>query len=521
MKLPLNLLLVISLCCLVSCSPIEDLEDFDTVAYEASYAFPLVNARVSLDDILENFQDEATLVVDPNGLFHFRYSGEVLSQTGSEIFLEIENGIEALSNVTPDGIPVLTQQLSIPFIIPGGVELDKIRLKAGELKYQFRNTNSEAVDIVVRMPQFFKEGQALEFTHQLDGFAAGSEPPSFSNEDMPFDMNGVEVIPQNGAINIEYTATTVNSQQQVPLSSFFVKIDDAALTYAEGFLGTTVYDGPVDTIKIDFFEDWIGEDVAFEEPRVAYILENAFGIPTRSIVDSFNVITVEGQTLPLESELIENGIDFPYPTLEEIGQTKSSVFVFTKDNSNIDEILSSNPVEVRYDVDALTHPDGNRNIRGFLTDSSFYRVGVDVDLPFIGSAANFIARDTFDFSPGELEQLDSIELKFIAENAIPIAIDVQFYLADENNVILDSLFDQQTRLVEAAPVNSNGDVIDSVSKTTFVDIGGSRVEAFTNTDKLLLVASFSTTNDGTVPVKIFNNQFFDIKLGGIFKFVNE
>lgn len=517
MKPPFKALIIACLILLYSCSQIQDLEDIETVAFEAAYAVPLAEMKVSLDRLLENFQDSATLVVDPNGLFHFRYSGDVLSETGSDLFAEIETAFEDISNLTPRGIPVIFPELTVPFQIPGDVEIDNLVMSGGELTYEFQSMIPDPVKVTFRLPNFYLDGTPLTFEHNLPAFSGTGAPPSVSIVDMPFDMAGVEIIPENEEITIEYTAISETTQQPVLLSNFFFKVTNVDLTYAQGFLGTNVFDGPLDIIPIDFFEDWIAGDVFFDNPRVTYLLENSFGIPTRSVVNIFDVITVEGNVLPLESELIDNGLDFPYPRLDEVGETKTAAFVFTKDNSNIEDILSSRPVEVRYDVDALTHPDGNKNIRGFLTDSSFYKVGVDVDLPFIGRASNFVARDTFELSVKDLSEFDSMELKILSINEIPIGIDVQIYMLTENGVILDSLLDERERFVEAAPVNSAGDVTNQITRSTFVDIGGERLDALANAEKLVIIAAFSTVNNGDISVNIYNDQEFDLKLGAILK----
>lgn len=525
MRPPLKLSsLLILLLLLNACTQLEELSNIETVTFSSSLAVPVATMQVSLDDILENFQDDATLFVDPNGLFHFQYSGDVLSETGADLFRDIEDAFEQFSTLTPRGIPIVVSPFQIPFQIPGGVEIDKIRLDAGDLTYEFTSVSPEPVNVTIRFPQFFIDGAPLTFEHQLPAYSGNGAPPKIDITGNPFSMEGVEIIPENDQIVIEYAAVTVNSQQAVPLSPLnevFVKIVDVDLTYTEGYLGTSVFDGTLDTIPIEFFDDWISGDVFFDDPRVSYILTNSFGIPTRSIVNEFNVITVEGNILPLESSLIEEGIDFPYPRLDEVGETKTATFVFTKDNSNIEDILSSRPVEVQYDVDALTHPDGNRNVRGFLTDSSFYKVGVEVDLPFRGRASDFVARDTFDLEIGDLSDFDSIEFKILSNNAIPIAIDAQVYFVDDDGLVLDSLLNQTNRIVEGAPVNAVGDVVGEVSQVVFADIAGERLDKISATTTIILSVAFSTSNNGNVSVNIYNDQFFDIKIGAIVKIVND
>ncbi len=500
-----------------SCDQLDELGDIQGVKYEAEYAVPLANLGVSLDRILLNFEERATLTVDQEGLFHFEYTGEVLTETGSEVFEEIEKTFQEITDITPNGIPVLLSRIPIPYKDELDIEVDLIRLKAGQFSYQFESINQEAINVRIDLPQFFDNGNPVSLSHQLPAYSGTGSPPSINTTNNPFDLSGIEIIPQNDTIYIEYTATN-NNGEVVPLNNFFIRFDNVKLIFAQGFLGTNTYDGPLDTIDIDFFDAWISGDVFFEEPEITYALENSFGVPTRSIVNRFDIVTIDKEVLPLESELIDNGIDFPYPTLDEIGQVKRQEFIFNKDNSNIEQILSSKPDRVIYDVDALTHPDGNRSVRGFITDSSFYRVEVLVDLPLVGNASDFLATDTVEIDLDDFDSLDSIEIKINAENTFPLAIDIQILFRDADGNTTEMLSENDLRIIEAAPVDAEGNVTGSVTTTTLIPIAGPRLDALKEAKELILIGAFSTTNEG--PVRLTSDQRLELGMGAIFKIVN-
>jgi hypothetical protein len=113
----------------------------------------------------------------------------------------------------------------------------------------------------------------------------------------------------------------------------------------------------------------------------------------RSKANILNVFTVDNEILAIESDYLNN-ITVDYPSLNEVGQTKSTHFDFNKDNSNIDVILGAGPTAIDYDFDAVANPDSNATIRGFMTDSSFMNVQVEVELPMYGAATGFEVRDT-------------------------------------------------------------------------------------------------------------------------------
>ena len=210
----------------------------------------------------------------------------------------------------------------------------------------------------------------------------------------------------------------------------------------------------------------------------------------------FDIFTVRGEVLPLESEFLENGIDFPYPGLDEIGVVKTEPFELTKENSNIDVVLGSGPIAIDYDVNAFTNPDSLTDIRGFITDSSYYKVRVDVELPLYARAANFLAQDSIDLDLSDFDGADYAEFKLVSENGLPLDVDVQAYFLDVNGAVIDSLLDDRQRLVEGAPVDEDGNALEANTTTTFVGISEERFAKIKAANKILLNAVFSTVNDG-------------------------
>lgn len=226
-----------------------------------------------------------------------------------------------------------------------------------------------------------------------------------------------------------------------------------------------------------------------------------------------NILSVNGDSIELESPFIDNGIDFEYPLISEIGEVKTTTFYFDKDNSNVVEVLSAGPVFVDYDVDAMANPNGFAEL-GFLTDESMFRVQVSVELPFHARIVDFKANDVFNINFDGYDDVEYIEFKMITENEIPLGVDVQVFFADENENVIDSLFINNENILEPAPVDSNGDVNGQSEKTTFITIDAAKFERVKNAKKLLLEARFSTSSasNGQM-VNIRDGESVDIRMG--------
>ena len=481
------------------------LEDLEQVRYDAEYAIPLVDTRVSIRKLLENVEEETTILIDRDGQIRFSYEGEVITQNSQDLFATIDD-------VLPPVIPVLSPRMALPFTTPEGIRVDRADLKAGELIYVFENRNAAPVDVSITLPQLKKNGEPMSFRHSMPGYGGTGAAPRITNLLSPAALQGYQLTTENDSVYIVYEARDADGQAR-ELSNFFLRVQNLDFAYAEGYLGDQLHEGQRDTIEIDFFDNWTQGEVYFEAPKITFHVENSFGIPTRSVVNLFNVITVRGEVLPVEGAFITDGIDFPFPAMDEVGAVKRGSFVFTRENSNIDELLSAGPAAVDYDVDARTNPDGNTNIRGFLTDSSYYRVQVEVELPLFGRANDFIASDTFDLDFTSYEDVDEAEFKVVADNQLPLNVDIQGYFLDEEGAVLDSLLGERERVVAAAPVDANGIASGTRQQITFAPFTGERFDRIRQARRLLLSASFSTVEGGQVSVRPLAEQDVRIRIG--------
>jgi hypothetical protein len=487
---------------LSACRQFDDLSEASVSDYEAEFAIPLISSSISLETLLDKLDSFTFAEVDPDGLIRLRYRGQVVTRTSQDIF-------NSIASALPPGIPVIDTVMILPFSTPDGMSIDYVRIKKGVLQYFFRSNHTQNVQVKVRFPQAFSpSGQPVEFTHNLN--YTGSVPVNIFP--VQLDMKNYTLEAEDGNIYIEYEAIKADGTRDT-VSDFFIFFNGLEFSYAEGYFGNQTHENGRDTIKIDFFETWTQGNVTFEDPRIYINVFNSFGVPTRSVAKIFQIQTADGQILPLESPYIDSGIDFVFPTFDEIGQEKTTSFSFTKDNSNIDVILGSNPVALDYDVDAITNPDSDVAVRGYITDSSSYTVFVEVDLPIHGRANGYLVRDTFDLNFERFDRVRAVEFKLITENGLPLGVDVQAYFIGPDGEVLDVLLDEPQTLLEAAPVNAEGVATSTIKTITLIPFDAERFDRVRNANKLILNAWFSTTNEGSVPVKIFKQQELGIRMG--------
>ena len=512
MKLTIPFLsLLVFLLAFSACQNVEDLANAEVISGDAEFAIPLVRATTTIDSLVENFDSLTFLEFDPDGLIHLRYIGDVLTQTAEEFLLAARDSV-------PLAIPILDTVFELPFSSPDQLEVDKAIYKKGTVSLAINTSHIGPVDLTVRLPQATKDGQVMTVNFPFVGPTLNPMNPAgnviFSKGFGEYvDMAGYVLEPVDGNIFLEYDAFDEDGQRLL-FDSLFLISQEIFFGYLEGYLGDFTHRGTQDTIEIDFFDSWTQGDVYFEDPEILIHIENSFGVPTRSKIDTFDILTADGQRIRLESDFIndaQNGIDFPAP--DTPGEKASTTFSFNTSNSNIAEVLGSRPIALVYKVDARMNPDEDPTLRGFITDSSFYKIQVEVDLPLHARASGFAVADTFDVDFSSYNDVKEAELKIISDNGMPLDIDAQVYFLNDKKEAVDSLFETPIRLIEAAAVDNEGNVIAPTTGTIFVTLNEAKFKKIRDSKLLALQTAFSTAGNGTSSVRATKGQTVDIRMG--------
>lgn len=476
-----------------SCSDLANIEGIES---SPKFAFPLVESKIKMQDILEDFDENSTLLVDADGLLRFFYRGDTIVRSSKEVF-------DAINTAIPPLIPIIDTIFGFPISTPE-IDVDLIEFKGGRIEYSLFNNNSNQVTLTISIPQITIDGQMLSQTHII---------PAFSTLSLnAFDLTGAALRPLNDSIYFQYEAIDSNGDR-VTVSNFFLAPKNLDFTYFEGILGTQIFESEQDTLEIDFYDSWVNGDVFFESPSVTINIQNSFGFPATALVEVFDVMTIDNGLLTLESPFVETGFEFNYPSFEEVGEIKPTAFTFDQANSNIASIISAKPTAIVYDIDAIPTP--NVDIAGFITDSSYFAYSIDAEFPFFGAARDFSVSDTIDIDLSSYEDAKSIELKSVILNSIPLGTTVQGYFLDDENAVLDSLFNDPQQLIEPAQVDNDGSVVETSEAITFLDFKADRLDNIRGATRLILNTSFSTSNEGKRAVKVFDVQDITIKIGVI------
>ena len=493
------------------CQKLEKLDELEVSGVDAEYAIPLFSTDFTMGEVLENFDENSSVFFDENGNAILRYFGD-FSSTGDDDLFEVLDDIDGLP------VPLLDTVSALPFVAPDGVILDFAILKSGGLQYFFSSEHEEPITVSISIPSLTKDGEI--FSHTLNTLPFNGSVPVPGGLLSPLDLSGFRLDVPEDSIFVEYSAFREDSGIKDTLTGFVVVFTDVSASFIKGFLGDQVLEFERDTIEIDFFENWTEGTLRFEEPTINFFVNNSFGFPIRSSINVLDVISVNNEIFPLSSPSLVEGVNFAFPTIDEIGCIKETTFSFDNENSNLSALLEAVPKAIDYDLDGLTNPDGNTGISGFITDSSFLAIQVEAILPVFGAVSGFNVFDTikverfdFDIDFEEFGEVNFAEFKLFSENEIPLNIDIQILFADENGQIIDSLFPDITPIITAAEVDAEGNTIEKSILEVFERFTDERFERLKDARNLFLQAQFATPEDGMRSVRITADQSVRIGMG--------
>ena len=491
---------------LTSCSDlIEDLS-VDDVRLQAEYAVPLVDSRVNLPQLLGEIDDQVTLTVDPDGLLRFNYTDTVPPVTGDALFSELRK----LAGTLP--LPITSRSRTLPFPLPGDAALDFLRLSRGTFTYSLPNTYDVPVNILLAFPTLTRDGVPLTVSGSLPAYSGTGTPPSLTNIDAPLDLSGYVLDASSESVTINYAIDDPDGRELEPGDGTIALLTNLDFSYLEGYFGKQRYPGVDEVLRIDFFDNYLGGDISFVEPRITVSVRNSFGVPSRAVIDELFITTVTGDTVPVSGSVVEDGFDFAYP--EQPGTERTTSYVVDETNSNVLDLIQAKPTALHYRISALINPDGNKDITGFLADTSSYTAQVNVELPLYGAADDFRIRDSFPVNLGDkYGEITAATLRITTDNEIPFDLSLTGTFVDVAGNALADLTEGQLLVIEAVPADANGHASGSRQTTTDIPLSSETLQQIRRATTLVLETSFASSGGGGKPVRVLDRQQLRVRIG--------
>jgi len=531
------LVTVILLFVLIACQKNYNLDKVsDEIEWSPKFAAPGVQASLSMDELLDQYDTEGYTFVDDEFLIHFRYTDTLISKTAGDLvtikpqtFLQIYIDSEispGFSGSIPGDTLTFVKVKSFEFAIENGGKLDSIYLKQGDLNLSV-TSQFHHFGILTITSDYIRDGSGSLFREVIQ---ISSDDGSFT-ANIPIDIAGYEILfdnsdpdttylPLNFELKLIDSGAPITGGDTCEITMEFVNLD---FTAAFGYIGDYEFLSDSGEIELEFFEEFPEGEIRFEDPQFVFNIRNSIGVPVQGELFNLSASSSEpAQMVDITFEPGYNPFIIEAPNISEIGQTELTVFTISGENSNIQDAIEIRPDLVTYVIKARSAPIATSERVHFALDTSRIEVDYEVIVPLWGSASGLSFEEDsmeFDFEEDigdDVDIIDKVTFRAEVDNWLPLDIDLQVYFMDNLYTELDSLFEIPERILGSDPANLDGDgkIMSPENIVTEIIFENDDLEKIKPTKYIKLVVHLASTDLGQVPVKIYSFYTVDFKLGG-------
>lgn len=516
----------------------EDYFDFEKMTYNEwrpQLAVPLVNSELDLEDIVIRQDSNGNLGINSDGILEVIYRNEVINTLDYRAFDVPEQIFGDTFNFPIPPInggqeQTFNQSTDVEFedTTGFGVEIDSMILKAGKLVFTIENEYPYEIDIIAKFRTFTDaNGDTLKISYTLPA-ATPSNATQVRNETISlagYKINFTEDAAGNPAVN----KIPIDAKIAVKLREgvgalngeelrLVGQISDVDFKEFYGFLGSSERPLQKDTFAVALFKNFTTSNFFISNPTLKVSVYNSLAVPLE-----FNFLYLSAINSKKNSSL-----DFVVPdnlkplvlkSPRKYGGERTEIILDTS-NSNLDDIVSFllNQVgfdsELKFNPSPMPPPTPGQS-RNFFSDTSDIGLDVEFKVPFQGRGTGFFLEDTIDFNFEMADELSEGLLRVEATNGFPMEVDFQLTFLNENDVAIDSLFqDNLGMLVPASIIDINGETISRSNQVTDISIDGGRLKKLTNATKLAITSRLSTPDAASKKNVTFRAEYkLNIRVG--------
>lgn len=508
----------------------------DMITWEPDIAFPIVFSTLDAEEIISISDSTNIYQYDADNFISLIYRKRIFSQTVNDFFQLPQNfdwfesvsfDAAEIAQFTANGTETTTVQSGfvMPVAGPGSSQLDKIVYQSGSMVINFTSDYEHSGTLIVSMPELRLNGTTFTQSYPIN-FQGGTV-----NETITIDLTGYEMDLDNSfgsnAVPIDYTLVLNQNPggfpptagNSVQIQHSFVQLRAA---FADGDFGNFILDVPMAEVDLDVFQGTNEGAIYFEDPKFRFEITNTIGAEMQVNIDQLYASGTPGiANIDISSQIPGN--QFTIPAAPSPGDSSNLEFYFDKDNSNIKDIINDNYGGITHDFAAEVNPSGLGNYN-FARLNDAIEVIADIELPFYGYSDHFTIIDTVEVPFDEAEDFaDNVEkalLRINAKSFFPLDGILKLYFADENYVVLDSVLADNQFIIRSGVVEETNPfdgntyrVIAPTNTNNDIELDTARINSLFDSKYLLLAADLTTTNDANDNIKLFADDYIEVRIG--------
>lgn len=478
-----------------------DLDMVDDLRLSPSATLPLVNARLTLGDLVQ--PDDSLLTIDSSNALRVYYRQDSIFGFGLKSILEVPDQEIAAVPMTPI-IPSIriTQKLQTT----SNAELENISFASGRILFTLSRSTPAAQDIAVTITLHngTRSGSVFSTTFSL---AAGQ----MSDVDTA-SLSGLNIDLSDGGntsnqIDLEVAYANVGSLTPDDSLQVQVNFENVALKNVTGYFTNRTVNAPNGSfdLGINGIEEF-ADGLYLTEPNITLIAHNGIGVP-------FN-LTPYLTGINRQNESVKLGAPtFSINAPASPGQVVESQFSLQASNSNIVPFLANIPQRILYSGYGEINPNGKAGPSNFISQDSKLWVDLEIDLPLEFRADQMTLEQTindFSLDAENPEFIKSATLYFRTINSIPLDLDVSITFRD--SISGDSLTGFTMNVMRPADVNANGRAINTRTTDASYEFTDEELDALNQSNQIQIRARVNTANGGAQEVKLFAHNFLEMRI---------
>ncbi len=468
--------------------------DFSEIELEDSaptLAFPLVEATITSDELVEAIDTSITIILNDEGLFAMQFQAVPYVEDADVLFPKLNLGLP---------IPILDSVVSLPVPSFDGFQISSGVLKGDQMSFILNSTELSVVDVSIQIPQLSKGNEP--FLGEYTVPAATILPGTLTTN--PINLNGYEVDFSTGNLSLKYQAiNSAGDKIILPLS--FVVVDAFDFSYLEGKLSQTRLNTGLQEIDIDIRDTTLDGDIQFQNPRIHFDISNSFGVPVGLKVNRVYLVNHADESAEITSALFDDLVLISSPSFDEIGTTVVQRITLDRTNSNVLEVASTDIKDLFYDIDIILNPNTEDEVF-FVTDSSKAQIDALVDLSFDATVKDLKVEKELDVSLDGLDTLDFLRLKMYVENEIPLSVRPELQFGSANSADTWTLIADNLETIEAATLGADGNLVYSTISELYFTITAQELGQLANFDILTAILHFDSPGEGSEATMLRPNQ---------------
>ncbi len=512
------LLLLIILLLFFSCKRREE------TTWDINVHSPLIKTSLSINNLLH----DSILNENPDSSLMIDYSYSLNAFNTDSAFKIPDTIINAFYNI-PFGSPTslnpgfqfANDPASNQFNY-GDARITEMKLTSGKIKFKIISQINEKTIYTYEVLKS-DDGNGNLFTKKITVPAGTVSSPGiaqgeFDLDGYTFDMTGTNSNSYNTLetrlkvlIDPDGNSVLVSGADSVLVENGLINLKPA---YIKGFIGTSTFDEPNSELEAGLFDNIISGGLDIDQLDVTLSFTNYIGAELRFKLNHLRSLNSRtSNTISLSHNIIGNDNNINRATLSGSTITPYVVnYQMNTSNSNIDLFLENLPTAMEFGFEAEINPLGNISSgNDFLFINKTIDINFDVMMPLSLIANNLTLLDTIELSIDSANnRLKKGDFTLIAENGFPFDAELQLYLLDIDNNVIDSLFNGQ--IITSGTLNGANRVINSTTTTIMANLNEDKIKLLEQNNRVILTSRYHTL--ASSHTTIYSNYKLDLKLIG-------